>query len=139
MNKQRKQLRLSKNLKKENHKIIDHIAWYWVEIKIQYLLRNSFGLHIYPENKFLCYTGKLCGTAQKIKFFIKDISSKCDQIRKKLRIWSHLLEESLTKNFIFCAVRVAMYQNQKMLSSVPKSYFFSKNVYNKTWKNFKKV
>ena len=27
--------------------------------------------------------------AQNMKFFIKDFFSKCDQIRRKLRIWSH--------------------------------------------------
>ena len=43
-------------------------------------------------------------TAQKMKFFIKDFFSKCDQIRRKLRIWSHLLKKSLMENFIFCAV-----------------------------------
>ena len=37
-------------------------------------------------------------TAQKMKFSIKDFSSKCGQIRRKLRIWSHLLEKSLLKN-----------------------------------------
>ena len=42
-------------------------------------------------------------TAQKIKFSIKDFSSKCDQIRK-LRNWSHLLKKSLIENFIFCEV-----------------------------------
>ena len=31
-------------------------------------------------------------TAQKIKFFIEDFFSKCDQIRRKLRIWLHLLK-----------------------------------------------
>ena len=30
--------------------------------------------------------------------------SKCDQIRRKLRIWSHLLKYSLVENLIFCAV-----------------------------------
>ena len=39
-----------------------------------------------------------------MKFFIKDFFSKCDQIRSKLRIWSHLLKKSLMKNFIFYAV-----------------------------------
>ena len=39
-----------------------------------------------------------------MKFSIKDFSSKCDQIRRKLRIWSHLLEKSLMENFIFCTV-----------------------------------
>ena len=42
-----------------------------------------------------------------MKFSIKDFFSKCDQIRSKLRIWSHLLKKSLTENFIFCAVTTA--------------------------------
>ena len=37
-------------------------------------------------------------------FSIKDFVSKYDQIRKKLRIWSHLLKKSLIENFIFCVV-----------------------------------
>ena len=41
-------------------------------------------------------------TAQKMKLSIKDFFSKCDQIRMKLRIWSHLLKKSLMGNF--CAV-----------------------------------
>ena len=43
-------------------------------------------------------------TEQKMKFFIKDFFSKCDQIRRELRRWSHLLKKSLMENFIFCAV-----------------------------------
>ena len=43
-------------------------------------------------------------TAQKIKFSIKVFFSKCDQIRKNMRIWSHLLKILLMENFIFCAV-----------------------------------
>ena len=43
-------------------------------------------------------------TAQKMQFSIKDLFSKCDQIRRKLRVWSHLLKKSLMENFIFCAV-----------------------------------
>ena len=38
------------------------------------------------------------------KFSITDFFSRCDQIRWKLRIWSHLLKKSLMENFIFCAV-----------------------------------
>ena len=48
-------------------------------------------------------------TAQKAKFSIKEFFSKCDQICRKLRIWSHLLKKSLMKNFIFCVV----YKNRK--------------------------
>ena len=32
---------------------------------------------------------------------IKDLFSKCDQICRKLRIWSHLLQKSLMEKFIF--------------------------------------
>ena len=39
-----------------------------------------------------------------MKFSNKDFFSKCDQIPKKLWIWSHLLKKSLLENFIFCAV-----------------------------------
>ena len=39
-----------------------------------------------------------------MKFPIKDFSCKCDQIRRKLRIWSNLQEKSLMGNSIFCAV-----------------------------------
>ena len=50
-----------------------------------------------------------------MKFSIKDFFIKCDQVRRKLRIWSHLQKKSFMENFIFCA-----------LSSVisPKTSFF---------------
>ena len=40
-------------------------------------------------------------TAQKMRFFIKDFFRKCDQIRRKLRIWSNVLKKFLMENFIF--------------------------------------
>ena len=43
-------------------------------------------------------------TSQKMKFFIKDFFSKCDQIRSFLQIWSHLLKKSSMENFIFYVV-----------------------------------
>ena len=45
-------------------------------------------------------------TAHKMKFPIKSFFSKCDQIRRKLRICSHLLKKSWMENFIFCAVHI---------------------------------
>ena len=36
-----------------------------------------------------------------MKFSIKDFFSKCDQIRRKLRIWSHLLKKFLMENSFF--------------------------------------
>ena len=39
-----------------------------------------------------------------MKFCIKEFFGKCDQIRRKLRIWSHLLKKPLMENVIFCEV-----------------------------------
>ena len=39
-----------------------------------------------------------------MKFSIKDFFIKCDQIRRKLRKWSHLMKKPLMENFIFCVV-----------------------------------
>ena len=39
-----------------------------------------------------------------MKFSIKDFFSKCDQIRRFLRISLHLLKKSVMGNFFFCAV-----------------------------------
>ena len=49
---------------------------------------------------------KMSFHCSKMKFSIRDFFSKCDQIRRKQRIWSHLLKESLMENLIFCAVLV---------------------------------
>ena len=62
--------------------------------------RRLFLLNISSGNIFFL----LSVTAQKVKFSIKGFFSKCDQIRRKLRIWSHLLKKSLVENFLFCAV-----------------------------------
>ena len=43
-------------------------------------------------------------TSQKMKFPIKNFFSKCDQICRRLRIWSHLLKNSFVENFFFCAM-----------------------------------
>ena len=51
-------------------------------------------------------------TAQKLKFSTKDFFSKCDQIRGKLKIWSHFLKKSLMKNFIFlCSDLTILFQD----------------------------
>ena len=58
---------------------------------------------------------KLNYTAKKIKISIKDSSTKCDQIRSFLRVWSHSLEKSLTENFSFCAVFVMHFFKLKLI------------------------
>ena len=54
---------------------------------------------------------------------MKDFFSKCDQIRMKLLIWSHLLNRSIQESFIFCAV-------QTELSMLLKNNFLSCRVHN---------
>ena len=44
-----------------------------------------------------------------MNFSIKDSFSKFDQIRRKLRIWPHLLKKSLIENSIFRAVLNLVY------------------------------
>ena len=68
---------------------------------------------------------------------MKDFFSKCDQIRRKLLIWSHLLNKSIQENFIFCAVQTELYM-------LLKNNFLSCRVHNtqikpgKAGKKFKK-
>ena len=52
-----------------------------------------------------------------MKFSIKDLFSKCDQISRKLPIWSHLLKKSFTENSIFCAAYGA-YHNLPSIHSL---------------------
>ena len=59
-----------------------------------YIVNILLNGHYYPIN-----------TTQKMKFSIKDFLSKREQIRRNLRIWSHLLKKSLMENFIFDAVK----------------------------------
>ena len=82
----------------------------------------------------------LKNTAQKLKFSIMDFFSKCDKIRRKLRIWSHLMKKSLQRNFIFCAVKVEIEKiyniyllqsfnrrcNRYLADIFDKSFFFNK-------------
>ena len=48
---------------------------------------------------------------QKLKFSIKVFFSECDQIRSKLRIWSHIPNKSSMEKFSFCEVLSLFSQN----------------------------
>ena len=61
---------------------------------------------------------------KKMKFSIKDFISNCDQIRRKLRIRSHLLKKSLKENFIFCAeLRKFTLMYYQSLATLSNNYF----------------
>ena len=60
-----------------------------------------------------------------MKSSIKDFFRKCDQIRRKLRIWWHLLKKSLMEYFIFCAldpVNVRFISSNMFDNAVTKDY-----------------
>ena len=48
---------------------------------------------------------RIC-TPRKMKIFIKNLTRKCDQIRRKLWIRSYLLKKSLMDSIIFSAVHI---------------------------------
>ena len=77
-----------------------------VDLELQsyfdYVVQNE--IMAYPSNNWT--EGKNI-TAQKMKFSIKDFSSKCDKIGSFLRTWSHFLKKYLIENFIFCTVHVS--------------------------------
>ena len=54
---------------------------------------------------------ELINIAQKMKIYVKDFFSKCDQILQKLWIWSHWLKKLLLENFIICAVKTDLFQS----------------------------
>ena len=60
-----------------------------------------------------------------MKVFIKDVLSKCNQIRSFLWIWSHLLKNSLMRNFNFCAAALESSNiSTEFRSNVP-IYFYT--------------
>ena len=75
-------------------------------LKTEFTIKNNVPIHSFNSwfwlwNKFSFVEYKHC---TKMKFSMKDFFSKCEQIRRKQRIWSYLLKKSFMENFIFCAV-----------------------------------
>ena len=78
-------------------------------------------------------------TKNEVFFFIKDFFSKCDQIRRKLLIGSHLLTKPWMENFIFCGVTSLLFMSHQFTNAntIPNAYserciiikmnFFTKN------------
>ena len=72
-------------------------------------------------------------TAHKIKYSIKDFLSKCDQIHRKLRIWSNLLEKSIMENFYFVQWQLSMWKTELYISRRIKPlnmYEVEQNIFN---------
>ena len=81
-----------------------HIAW-----SIQLFAYTKSEHRNWPWTKNLIWL-VLTQHSTKKKFSIKGFFSKCDQIRRKLWIWSHLLKKSLMENFNFWEVQRIEFQ-----------------------------
>ena len=89
--------------------------WHWARnlckpVNDEELLWKCFIINVYQGSK---YTSGLMPTTlltlyKEKKFFIKNFFGKCDQICSFLRNTSHLLKESIKKNFLFCAMSVSL-------------------------------
>ena len=73
------------------------------------------------EVQMLC-SNVIFYTAQKVKFPIKDFFDKCDQIRRFLRIWSHLLKKSLVESFNFCEVLISCESMERMIACIKENF-----------------
>ena len=91
----------------------------WVEGAKTSMKKRTGILSLYfnATNSAWCWTW--LPLHKKIKLSIKDFFSKCDQIRRKLRIWSHLLKKFLMENFVFYAV--CQFRVYKWFTSAKKS------------------
>ena len=67
--------------------------------------------------------------AQKMKISIKDFFSKCDQIRRKLRMWSHLLKKFLVEIFFFCVQSETLFEWKIDEFDQSNSLFWQNNKY----------
>ena len=93
-----------------------YIGWYHKNFRLE--LCNciySFNgpLNVYSLGEAFMQRKKKFYYCTKNEVFHKDFFNKCDQISRKLRILSHLLNKSLMENFIFlqCTETISSYIN----------------------------
>ena len=70
------------------------LHWYYIKVKVAKSLRHCLSKKICLHLR----TPSACWAHWKKKFSIKDFSSKCEQIRRKLQIRSRSLKKSLMRN-----------------------------------------
>ena len=119
----RRQAQKSTRVKKVCHTSISPTA---AVIKTANLRFKSTFMKLLIQSRFnhLRVTSTEVITAQKMKFSIQDFFRKCDQIRRKLQILSHLLKKSLTENFIFLwnAYQIAVHFFFPHFINIPEGY-----------------
>ena len=114
--------------------ISDDKCYVKTTLKWNYPKRDICACEYFINTKIKDQTIKTKFTAQKMKFSIKDFSSKCDQIRS--------LEKSLMENFIFCAViefhviSPAMKTNRNRIFFIAEQNFISRKFHFGSHVNF---
>ena len=68
-----------------------------------------------------------------MKLSIKGFFSNCDQIRRKLRIWTHSLKKSLLESFNFGAVFNSIFIHSRLTTATTRTYRW------RTWSIFTQV
>ena len=71
-----------------------HILKFLSQLLKLFIIERNYILWFHPG----CHRWRY--NAQKMRFPIKDFFSKCDQILRKLQIWSHLLKKFLMDFFV---------------------------------------
>ena len=82
-------------------KLCEVILTLWKFIDFRYLRKTVSNSSYFKPNGYLAQIKNQTSTAQKMKFSFMDFFSKCDEIRSFLRIWWHLLKESIKENLFF--------------------------------------
>ena len=104
----------------------------WIRRDTEYFSVFSTNAGKYGPEKTLCLdtfhaVEWTYDIAQKMKFSIKDLFSKCDQICSFLWIWSHLLKKSLIENVIFCPLWQVLHTIKRAMI-LPRIYIDTANL-----------
>ena len=103
-----------------SHKIIFLPHWFYIPIRYHNLKTRFFKK--WPDKDIkspsdIDHLQLFTITAQQMKFCMKDFFSKCDQIHRKLRIWSHAVHKLVPTSTFLIPSEMRIYQKHYCKSS----------------------
>ena len=102
--------------------------------RIREIFNNNYSYKFHGGSLLLTAEVAASSTAQEMQFSIKNFFSICNQIRKKLRIWSYLLKKflksdsHLPKKWFICFNGKAFKNDEKCILFYVKSSFRSQDI-----------
>ena len=93
--------------------LVRSISPYSVRMRENADQNNSYYGHFLHSELYKLLSTLL--SLQKMRFSINDFFGKCDEISNFLRIWSHLLNITLMKNFIFDVVLLTWFKYKSFI------------------------